>query len=78
MKIGLQLYLVRDKMAEDFEGTLKAVAEMGYDCVKFAGYDPCGYLKNYNGRCLVIHFKDFAKKNSRRRLLRRARQRNMA
>ena len=38
MKIGLQLYSVRDKMEEDFEGTLKAVAEMGYDCVEFAGF----------------------------------------
>ena len=38
MRIGLQLYSVRDKMGEDFEGTLKAVSEMGYECVEFAGY----------------------------------------
>ena len=37
-KIGLQLYSVRDKMAEDMEATLKAVKEMGYDYVEFAGY----------------------------------------
>ena len=37
-KIGLQLYSVRDDMKEDMEGTLKKVAEMGYDCVEFAGY----------------------------------------
>ena len=36
--IGLQLYSVRDKMAEDVEGTLRAVKEMDYDCVEFAGY----------------------------------------
>lgn len=37
-KIGLQLYSVRDDMKEDMEGTLKKVAEMGYECVEFAGY----------------------------------------
>ena len=37
-KIGIQLYSLRDDMANDFEGTLKAVAEMGYECVEFAGY----------------------------------------
>lgn len=35
--IALQLYSVRDRMACDFEGTLAAVAEMGYDGVEFAG-----------------------------------------
>ncbi len=37
MKTGVQLYSVRDNMAKDFAGTLKAVAEMGYDGVEFAG-----------------------------------------
>lgn len=37
-KIGIQLFSLRDEMAKDFEGTLKAVAEMGYECVEFAGY----------------------------------------
>ncbi len=37
-KIGLQLYSVRDDMARDLEGTLRAVKEMGYDYVEFAGY----------------------------------------
>ena len=37
MKTGVQLYSVRTNLAEDFEGTLKAVAEMGYDGVEFAG-----------------------------------------
>ena len=35
--IGVQLYSVRDAMAEDFEGTIKKVKEMGYDGVEFAG-----------------------------------------
>jgi sugar phosphate isomerase/epimerase len=38
MGIALQLYSVRDDCARDFEGTLKAVAEMGYEGVEFAGY----------------------------------------
>lgn len=38
MEYGLQLYSVRDGMAKDFEGTLKAVSEMGYKFVEFAGF----------------------------------------
>ncbi len=37
-KLGLQLYSVRNEMEKDMEGTIKAVADMGYDCVEFAGY----------------------------------------
>ena len=36
--VGIQLYGVRNAMAEDFYGTLKAVKDMGYDYVEFAGY----------------------------------------
>ena len=36
--IALQLYSVRDDCARDLPGTLKAVAEMGYEGVEFAGY----------------------------------------
>lgn len=35
--VAIQLYSVRDAMAEDFKGTIKAVKEMGYDGVEFAG-----------------------------------------
>lgn len=35
--VALQLYSVRDAMAEDFEGTLQKVAAMGYQGVEFAG-----------------------------------------
>lgn len=35
---GLQLYTLRDSMAEDVEATLRAVAAMGYREVEFAGY----------------------------------------
>lgn len=35
--VALQLYSVRDDFKKDFRGTLKAVAEMGYEGVEFAG-----------------------------------------
>ena len=35
--VGVQLYSVRDNMEQDFYGTLKAIKEMGYDGVEFAG-----------------------------------------
>ena len=56
-KIGLQLYSVRDKMEKDTEATLRAVAEMGYDCVEFAGYfghtaeELAAWLKKYGLTC---------------------------
>ena len=37
-KIALQLYSIREFMAENMDETLKAVKEMGYDYVEFAGY----------------------------------------
>ena len=36
--IALQLYSIRDEMAEDVPATLRRVAEMGYDGVEFAGF----------------------------------------
>jgi sugar phosphate isomerase/epimerase len=36
--IGIQLYTVRKLMARDFEGTLAALAGIGYREVEFAGY----------------------------------------
>lgn len=38
MGIGLQLYTLRDETAADFRGTLRKVAELGYEGVEFAGY----------------------------------------
>ena len=37
-RIGIQLYTVRDRMAEDVPGTLQRIAEIGYNEVEFAGY----------------------------------------
>lgn len=36
--IGVQLYSVREDCKKDLAGTLKAVAQMGYKAVEFAGY----------------------------------------
>lgn len=33
-KIGVQLYTVRDRLATDFEGTIQAIADAGYDEVE--------------------------------------------
>ena len=38
LRVGIQLYSLREAMAQDMDATLRAVAEMGYDCVEFAGF----------------------------------------
>ena len=40
LPVAIQLYSLRDDLDRDFKGTLKAVKEMGYDGVEFAGF--CG------------------------------------
>jgi sugar phosphate isomerase/epimerase len=37
LPVALQLYTVRDELARDFAGTLRKVAEMGYQSVELAG-----------------------------------------
>jgi sugar phosphate isomerase/epimerase len=44
LKVALQLYTVRDKMARDYLSTLRLVAEGGYRAVEFAGH-PFGTVK---------------------------------
>jgi sugar phosphate isomerase/epimerase len=41
MGIALQLYTLRDETADDFPGTLRKVAELGYQGVEFAGTADC-------------------------------------
>ena len=59
--VGLQLYSVRDDMAADFEGTLKKVAEMGYEYVEFAGFfgksakEIKEILAKYGLKCISVH-----------------------
>ena len=47
-KYAIQLYSVRRALDEDFEGTLKQLAEMGYDGVEF-----CGNYGGYDGKELA-------------------------
>lgn len=35
--LSVQLHSLRDAVADDFKGTLTAIAEMGFDGVEFAG-----------------------------------------
>lgn len=37
-QISVQLYSVRDQAAADYEGTIRAIAAMGFGCVEPAGY----------------------------------------
>ncbi len=60
-KVGIQLYGLRNAMAEDFEGTLKAVSELGYEYVEFAGYfgksaeEIKALLDKYGLKCMSAH-----------------------
>src|SRR5690349_5604291 len=38
LQVALELYTVRDETKRDFAGTLRRVAQLGYDGVEFAGY----------------------------------------
>jgi len=59
--VGIQLYGVRGSMAADFEGTIKAISEMGYEYVEFAGYhgrsseEIKAILEKYNLKCISVH-----------------------
>ena len=48
--IGLQLWSIKDEIERDFKGTLKKVAQIGYDGVEFAGY---GGLNSFELRDLL-------------------------
>ncbi|OPJ63249.1 sugar phosphate isomerase/epimerase family protein [Clostridium oryzae] len=50
LPIGLQLFSIKDETAKDFAGTLKKVAEIGYEGVEFAGY---GGLKSHELKAVM-------------------------
>ena len=52
MKLGLQLYSVRDDLEKDFIGTLKKVKAMGYDGGELAG------LYGYSGKDVKAMFEE--------------------
>lgn len=45
MKVGLQVYSVRDFAEKDLKGTLKKIKEMGYDGVEFGGLYELSYAE---------------------------------
>jgi sugar phosphate isomerase/epimerase len=60
--VGIQLYTVREDCKNDFAGTLKALADMGYDGVEFAwnygGMSPAelaDFLKDVGLRACGLH-----------------------
>lgn len=61
MKVGLQLYSIRDDMENDMDAALGAVKEMGYDYVEFAGYfgksaeEIAELLKKHDLKCISVH-----------------------
>jgi sugar phosphate isomerase/epimerase len=61
MNYGIQMYSLRDITGQDLEGALKAVAEMGYKTVEFAGFfghsaeDVRDMLTRYNLICSGTH-----------------------
>lgn len=61
LKVGLQLYSVREEMGKDVENTLKEVKNMGYDYVEFAGYfgksprEISGLLEKFDLKCSSVH-----------------------
>ena len=60
-KGGIQLYSLRDDMEKDMDATLKAVKDMGYDCVEFAGYfgktaeEVAALLEKHGLECISVH-----------------------
>lgn len=61
MGIGVQLYSVRREMEKDMDGTLAAIAKMGYEYVEFAGYfgrtseEIKTMLDKYSLKCISVH-----------------------
>jgi len=61
LKVGLQLYSIRDAMAEDMDNALRKVKEIGYDYVEFAGYfghsaeEVKAMLDKYDLKCISVH-----------------------
>lgn len=61
MEYGLQLYSVRDLAETDLEAAMKAVSEIGYKKVEFAGFgnktaaDAAEYLNKYGLKVVASH-----------------------
>jgi sugar phosphate isomerase/epimerase len=59
--LGVELYTVADRLAEDFDATLNALARIGYTDVEapnFRGRDAAEWRRGFEGaglRCLCVH-----------------------
>ena len=56
--LGIQLYTVRDLLADDFAGTMKALAELDTCWILKGGEDPVAYISKYAGQTPQLHLKD--------------------
>ena len=56
--LAVQMYTLRDLVATDYLGTLRAVAELGYRAVELATLDGLA------GSVLLVHLKDLAEDRS--------------
>ena len=56
IEYGLQMYSVRDITGSDMEGALKAVAEMGYKYVEYAGFagHSAEQIKEWQGSVPIV------------------------
>ena len=59
---GIQLYTVRDALGQDFKGTVKSLAKLGYQGLEFAwnygGMEPAelaAFLKEHKLQCCGLH-----------------------
>ena len=61
LKVGIQLYSLRDEMKKDMDATLKRVAEIGFKYVEFAGFfdqkaeDVRAMLDKYGLTAISVH-----------------------
>ena len=61
LKVGIQLYSLRDEMKKDMDATLKRVAEIGFKYVEFAGFfdkkaeDVKAMLDKYGLTAISVH-----------------------
>lgn len=61
VKVGLQLFSIRDYMEKDMDAALKKVKEIGYDYVEMAGYfgksaeEIRAILDKYDLKCISVH-----------------------
>ncbi len=59
--VGVQLFSVKNAMAEDFDGTLQKIKDMGYEYVEFAGYfgrtaeEIKAILDRLGLKCISVH-----------------------